>query len=149
MRHLCHRLQVRRAHFGAGSAGAVFQRRLWRPGPYLSPSCLQGHHRHLCTFPHLPYLVPLVIHPQLTHTLQKVCNDNYNSISMNCNRLAVWAVQLQSCCRRSVVFSQGQSGQIFSSENFNVVVAYANCNHDPDRDRPSDFGDSNNGSCED
>lgn len=40
----------------------------------------------------------------------------------------------KECCRKK---GKGQSGQIFNDERgYNVVVAYGNCNHGWDSDRP-------------
>lgn len=41
------------------------------------------------------------------------------------------------CCRNTHFFV-GQSGQIFNdTRGYNVIIAYGNCNHDRDADRPA------------
>ena len=58
----------------------------------------------------------------------------------------------RSCCTKDYTESKGISGQQFSDQGWNVIVAYGNCNHDQDRDRPG-FGPADdpwgpNGECQ-
>jgi len=57
------------------------------------------------------------------------------------------------CCTKRYTQSKGISGMLWSDQNWNVWVAYANCNHPADQDHPGFAPDPNkwgpNGACED
>ncbi len=75
--------------------------------------------------------------------------DNDYDIHVACDDLAVWFADVSSnCCSKLEWASKGISGQEFSDAGWNVAIAYANCNHDPAADRPSQFGPYINGDCE-
>jgi hypothetical protein len=45
-----------------------------------------------------------------------------------------------NCCSADPSSAKGISGQVFSVDKaFNVIIAYANCNHEPDADYPDKF----------
>lgn len=75
--------------------------------------------------------------------------DNTHVINPECAGVASMAQDIQqSCCQSS--FHDGTSGQVFDPSEYNVVVAYANCNHAADADRPefsSQDGWGVNGEC--
>lgn len=63
--------------------------------------------------------------------------------------MAMWMSDVGGCCPKNWEISKGISGQEFSDQGWNVVIAYANCNHAPDADRPGDFQKwGPNGQCE-
>lgn len=41
------------------------------------------------------------------------------------------------CCTKDYHNSKGLSGRLWSDQDFNVAVAYANCNHGIDSDKPA------------
>ncbi|KAK0615284.1 hypothetical protein B0T17DRAFT_620074 [Bombardia bombarda] len=65
-----------------------------------------------------------------------ICNDNDNDISLSCkNEVAYMARYVgNECCTGA---PKGQSGQQFTDQNWNAIIAYANCNHGEDADRPA------------
>ncbi|EFX04104.1 hypothetical protein CMQ_1032 [Grosmannia clavigera kw1407] len=66
--------------------------------------------------------------------------DNATETNIRCSTMANWLADIcDGCCTTSVMQSKGLSGQQFSTAGWNVVVAFADCNDDPDADRPSDF----------
>ena len=67
-----------------------------------------------------------------------MCNDNGHDVDIPYLTIRAFAATVGSkCCTKSYTESKGISGQEFSDQHWNVIVAYANCNHDKDRDRPS------------
>ncbi|KAK4445784.1 hypothetical protein QBC34DRAFT_441414 [Podospora aff. communis PSN243] len=64
-----------------------------------------------------------------------VCNDNAFAITQKCSNIGLFGKQIAlNCC----LGAGATSGQYFSdAEHFNVVVAYGNCDHEKDEDRPS------------
>ncbi|KAK1756790.1 hypothetical protein QBC47DRAFT_169473 [Echria macrotheca] len=66
-----------------------------------------------------------------------VCNDNDHAISPNCvTDVVPYGLDIsQQCCGLS---GGSVSGQRFhDTAGFNVIVAYGNCNHDRNADRPA------------
>jgi len=67
----------------------------------------------------------------------QVCNDNYFPINLS-RKFDVGLVAqpiMDKCCHGGM--HKGISGQQFVDElGYNVIVAYANCNHGVDNDRP-------------
>ncbi|KAK3936356.1 hypothetical protein QBC46DRAFT_412178 [Diplogelasinospora grovesii] len=67
-----------------------------------------------------------------------VCNDNDHDITLDCKKdVADFGGEAAKCCTADWTKSKGISGQQFSDEGWNVIVAYANCNHDANSDRPA------------
>lgn len=79
--------------------------------------------------------------------------DNHVELSLECRHVA-WdaAIIAADCCTQAYRISKGLSGQLFDEAHFNVCIAYANCNHGIDDDRPSEFPEDShgiNGDCQD
>ena len=77
--------------------------------------------------------------------------DNEHEISQPCEKFADFASAVgKGCCKSDYTKSKAISGQAFSKEGWNVCVAYANCRHADDADRPDIFGlPGLNGECKD
>ncbi|KAK0654825.1 hypothetical protein B0T16DRAFT_383844 [Cercophora newfieldiana] len=82
-----------------------------------------------------------------------VCNDNDHDVIIPYLTIREFAAKPgKECCTKRYTDSKGISGQQFSDQNWNVIIAYANCNHPQDQDRPG-FGPAGdpwgpNGACE-
>ncbi|KAK0629526.1 hypothetical protein B0T17DRAFT_615290 [Bombardia bombarda] len=80
-----------------------------------------------------------------------VCNDNDHDVTLDCSLVGAWSGDAGGCCPKDWTKSKGVSGQLLSTDGWNVIVAYANCNHPADQDRPAMGPDNSwgpNGPCE-
>ncbi|KAK1828922.1 hypothetical protein QBC39DRAFT_374237 [Podospora conica] len=82
-----------------------------------------------------------------------ICNDAATELKMNCTIFHDFTNSIGGkCCDKDPKKSKGLSGRQESDQNFNVVVAYANCNHGEDSDKPTKGPASDpwgpNGACE-
>lgn len=62
-----------------------------------------------------------------------LCNDNDDDISVPLSEVAEYLATADTYCRPSsgVPDDDVMSGQVFTDGNYNVEIAYADCNHDP------------------
>ncbi|KAK0752601.1 hypothetical protein B0T18DRAFT_427041 [Schizothecium vesticola] len=83
-----------------------------------------------------------------------ICNDSTAELKLNCTVFHDFTNSIGGkCCTKDYHDSKGISGRQWSDQDFNVVVAYGNCNHGIDSDKPAP-GPKNdpwgpNGLCED
>jgi len=86
--------------------------------------------------------------------LPQICNDSAVELTRNCTVFHDFTNSIGGkCCTKDYHKSKGISGRQWSDQDFNVVVAYGNCNHGIDSDKPAP-GPKNdpwgpNGLCED
>ena len=118
----------------------------------MPPPCLQKHQWHLRTFLSVPRSW---VGSLLTHFfLPQICNDSAVELTRNCTVFHDFTNSIGGkCCTKDYHKSKGISGRQWSDQDFNVVVAYGNCNHGIDSDEPAP-GPKNdpwgpNGLCED
>lgn len=57
---------------------------------------------------------------------------------MNCTNFHDFTTTIGTkCCTKDYTQSKGLSGRLWSDQDFNVAVGYANCNHGIDSDKPA------------
>ena len=68
----------------------------------------------------------------------QICNDSASELKFNCTSVHDWFSKVAgSCCTQAYTKSKGISGRLLGDQNWNVAVAYGNCNHGQDADKPS------------
>ncbi|KAJ9148590.1 hypothetical protein NKR23_g4986 [Pleurostoma richardsiae] len=78
-----------------------------------------------------------------------ICNDDDKEFTIECKHIADYAsIIAKQCCTKPYTESKGISGEMSTEEGWSIFVAYGNCKHGRDADRPGPAPDPYNGKCE-